>query len=351
MDDCRLVETGPGLFAWLQKDGGWGWSNSGLITDSGEACLVDTLFDEGLTATMLARMADASGIAADRIATVVNTHANGDHTHGNALLPEAEIIASEASAREMEAVNPALLAQMKAAGAAGQLGVAGKYFAEIFAPFDFAHVRDRPPTQTFRGRHSLHVGDLAVELIEVGPAHTAGDVLAYVPAAKTVFTGDILFIDGTPIMWAGPVSNWIAACERILGMDVETIVPGHGPLTDKAGVRAVADYLAHIAAEARARFDDGLDVEDATRDIAAHALGRFARLRDAERIAVNVDTPYREFAGDPSPPDVLKLFERMGRVYYGRAARQKADSSLEIGQQLLDRSIRAVYALPHELGL
>lgn len=316
MDEGRLVETGPGMFAWLQKDGGWGWSNSGLVTDGGDALLVDTLFDEALTARMLAAMADASGVKAADIATVVNTHANGDHTHGNALLPDAAIIASEASAREMEAVNPALLASMKAAGAAGQLGVAGRYFAEIFAPFDFAHVRDRPPTQIFSGRHSLTVGGRAVELIEVGPAHTAGDVIVHVPSAKTVFTGDILFIEGTPIMWAGPVGNWLKACDLILALDVDTIVPGHGPLTDKAGVRAVADYLAHIAAEARSRYDAGMDVEEATRDIAAHALGRFARLRDAERIAVNVDTLYREFAGDASAPDVLALFERMGQVYY-----------------------------------
>ena len=62
----------------------------------------------------------------------------------------------------------------------------------------------------------------------------------YVPADKTLFTGDILFIDGHPIMWAGPVENWIAACETILAMDVETIVPGHGPVTDKKGVAAGA---------------------------------------------------------------------------------------------------------------
>ncbi|KPF72457.1 MBL fold metallo-hydrolase [alpha proteobacterium AAP81b] len=310
-----LVETGPGLFAWLQPDGGWGWSNAGLIANGGEACLVDTLFDEALTAEMLAAMADASGIAADGIGRLVNTHANGDHTHGNGLVAHAEIIASEASAREMEAFSPAVLAQMKAAGAAGNLGVAGRYFAEIFAPFDFAGVRERLPTFTFSGRHSLSVGTHAVELIEVGPAHTAGDVLVHVPEARTIFTGDILFIEGTPIMWNGPVGNWLAACDLICALDVETIVPGHGPLTDKAGVREVRDYLAYIAGEARARFDAGMDAETATRDI---SLGRYATWRDAERIAVNVDALYREFAGDTGPPDALKLFERMGTIYFDR---------------------------------
>jgi glyoxylase-like metal-dependent hydrolase (beta-lactamase superfamily II) len=316
--DKGLVDLDRGLFAYLQPDGGWGWSNAGLIRDGEEALLVDTLFDERLTAEMLAAMRDATGLAADRIGTVVNTHANGDHTHGNALLPAAEIVASQASAREMEAFPPAMMAQFARAGAAGQLGDAGRYFAEIFAPFDFAGVRGRAPTRTFDGRLDLKVGDKDVRLIEVGPAHTAGDVLVHVPADRTVFTGDILFIDGTPIMWEGPVGNWTAACDAILEMDVEHIVPGHGPLTDRAGVRAVRDYLEYITGEARRRFDAGLSAEEAAFDI---GLGRFDGWRDAERIVVNVDTLYRQFAGDHSPRDTLLLFERMGRLYYDRKRR------------------------------
>lgn len=314
-----LVEIGDGLFAFLQPDGGWGWSNAGLIVGGtpgdGAAALVDTLFDTALTADMLTTMERATGFGAASIGQVVNTHANGDHTHGNHLLTNAEIIASEASAREMEAFSPALLAQMKAAGAAGQLGIAGTYFAEIFAPFDFAGVHECAPTRTFCGHDRLDVAGRAVDLIEVGPAHTAGDVLVHVPQAKTVFTGDILFIEGTPIMWAGPVSNWIAACERIMAMEVDTIVPGHGPITDKAGVREVADYLAFIHREARARYDAGLSAEAAARDI---GLGRYATWKDAERIAVNVDTLYREFSGDTTPPDVVRLFGLMGQLYYDR---------------------------------
>ena len=114
-----LVDLGSGIYAYLQPDGGWGWSNAGLIRDGDAALLIDTLFDETLTADMLDTMRDATGLGAGDIGTVVNTHANGDHTHGNALLPDAEIIASEASAREMEAFSPAMLAQLTADGAAG----------------------------------------------------------------------------------------------------------------------------------------------------------------------------------------------------------------------------------------
>jgi cyclase len=302
---------GNGLYAYLQPDGGWGWSNAGLICDGGDALLVDTLFDEPLTAEMLTQLKDASGIAHADISTVVNTHANGDHTHGNGLLPDANIISSEASAQEMSEISAALLAQFKTAGAAGQLGEAGRYFADIFAPFDFASVNSRAPTQTFTGTLDLQVGDTAVKLIEVGPAHTAGDVIVHVPAHKTVFTGDILFIDGTPLMWAGPVQNWIAACQHIIDSNVEIIVPGHGPVTDRTGVRRVMDYLSYVDAEARKRFDAGLNVEEAALDI---ALGDFASWGDAERIAVNVDTLYRGYTGDTTPANVLGLFGLMAKI-------------------------------------
>jgi cyclase len=310
-----LVELGEGLWAWMQPDGGWGWSNAGLITDSGEAALVDTLFDEALTDEMLRAMEASCGIRREAVDTVVNTHANGDHTHGNALLEHAEIVASEASAREMEAFPPALLAQLKAAGAAGQMGEAGRYFAEIFAPFDFAGVRHRAPTRTFSGSAALDVGNHRVALLEVGPAHTAGDVIVHVPDASTVFTGDILFIEGTPIIWAGPVSNWLAACDLIEALDPVHIVPGHGPLTDIAGVREVADYLRYIEAEAVSRFEAGLGPEDAARDI---GLGRFAAWRDAERLAVNVDTIWRAWSGTADSTDAMTLFARMGRLYFER---------------------------------
>ena len=54
---------------------------------------------------------------------------------------------------------------------------------------------------------------------------------------------DILFVEGHPVLWAGPVDNWVAACDQILAWDVETVVPGHGPITDKTGVQAMKDYL------------------------------------------------------------------------------------------------------------
>lgn len=304
-----LHDLGHGNWAWLQPDGGWGWSNAGLIVDGDQSLLVDTLFDARLTGTMLDAMTDATGLSGDDIGTVVNTHANGDHTHGNGLCRHAEIIASKASAREMAEVDAAGLAAMMAA--APNLGPSGEYLLNIFGDFDFTNVAERAPTRTFSGELSLRVGNKSVSLIEVGPAHTAGDVLVHLPDDRIVYTGDILFIDGTPIMWAGPVSNWIAACDKILAMDVEAIIPGHGPITDKAGVRKVQAYLSYIDGEARKRFDAGLSVRDTAHDI---ALGDYSNWIDSERIAVNVDTLYREYRGDTSPPNIVGLFSLMAEL-------------------------------------
>jgi cyclase len=306
-----LENLGNGLYAWMQPDGGWGWSNAGFIRDGEESLLVDTLFDEPLTDVMLAAIQDASGIAPDQIRVLVNTHANGDHTHGNALVANAEVIASVAAAREMAELPPAALAQLKASGAAGALGNAGRFFAEVFAPFDFMRARGRAPTRTFDRRLDLRVGDKQVELHKLGPAHTAGDVLVWLPAEKAVFTGDLLFIDSTPVMWAGPVGNWLAACDRILEFEARNIVPGHGPITDAAGVRRVQEYLRYVDRETRLRFDAGVPAEAAALDI---ALGEYRRWLNAERIAVNVDSLYREYRGDAVPTDPVQLFGLMAHV-------------------------------------
>lgn len=310
-----LHDLGNGHHAYLQPSGSWGYSNAGLIVDGEESLLVDTLFDETLTAEMLRAMRDATGIGGDDVTTLVNTHANGDHTFGNNLVKNAEILASQASAEEIAEQPPEMLAQF--VSAAPNMGEMGEYFLHCFGDFDFAGVTLRAPTRTFSGEMDVKVGDKLVNLIEVGPAHTHGDVLVYVEQDKVAYTGDILFVEGAPIMWAGPVQNWIDACNRIMSWDVDAIVPGHGPVTDKAGVAAVRDYLTYINDQARLRYDAGMSAEEAAFDI---SLAEYDSWGDSERIAVNVATLYREYSGDQQEPDVAALFALMARLYKDRYA-------------------------------
>lgn len=304
-----LHDLGNGAYAWLQPDGGWGWSNAGLIVDGDESLLVDTLFDVPLTRDMLAEMKKAEPQAAARIGTLVNTHHNGDHCYGNECCEGAEIVAHKLAAEAMAHEPPELLAGFL--DAAPELGDLGVYIQRCFGHFDFKGVHQTLPTVTFETELVRQVGGKTVKLIHVGPAHTAGDVLAYVPEDKTVFTGDILFIEGHPIMWEGPVGNWIAACDRIARMDVEAVVPGHGPITDKRGVDAVRNYLTYIRDEAKTRYDAGLSSFEAAQDI---DMSDYDSWGDGERIAVNVATLYREFGSEDAPADVPTLFGQMAEL-------------------------------------
>ncbi|HTP21423.1 MAG TPA: MBL fold metallo-hydrolase [Solirubrobacteraceae bacterium] len=302
-----LHELGDGLYAYLQPDGGWGWSNAGLITAEGTSLLVDTLFDPGLTRDMLDAMQPLTD--ANPIGQAFNTHGNGDHWFGNSLLPpDIPIVASAGAIEDMRAAPASAVNVLF-----NQLDLGPEFdafAARTMRKFDFASVIERLPSESFEGRHELRVGNRDVHLIELGPAHTNGDAIAHVPDAGVVFTGDILFIEGTPIMWAGPVSNWLAACDRIIELNARTIVPGHGPVTDESGVRDVQRYLSYVRDEAKKRFEAGMDETAAADDI---DVSDFRDWGDPERIATNVATIYREL--DPSLPPITppELFVRMAR--------------------------------------
>jgi cyclase len=302
-----LHELGDGLYVYLQPDGGWGWSNAGLIAAGGASLLVDTLFDLTLTKAMLQAMKPIT--EQNPIAQAFNTHGNGDHWYGNELLPDNIPIVASAGAVEVMRASPPQVVHMLFNEV--DLGPEFEAFAERnMRRFDFASVTGRLPTDTFEQTKDVTVGDRKIQLIELGPAHTNGDAIAYVADADAVFTGDILFIEGTPLMWAGPITNWITACDRILELDARTIVPGHGPVTDASGVRDVQRYLRYIQDEARQRFDAGMDEEAAADDI---DLADFLDWGDPERIAANVANLYREF--DPSLPRLSppELFVKMAR--------------------------------------
>lgn len=301
-----LHNLGNGAWAYLQPDGGWCLSNSGLITDGDQALLVDTLTDMPLTHEMLSCI-DCS-VPGVRIGTIVNTHSHPDHTAGNAALPGAEIIASAATAAEMGQMlkfDPidGILKNWQ------EHGEAGAFLHEVMGSrFELNRVPVRQPTRVFEHSLDLKVGDKDVTLIKIGPAHTVGDVLAYVPRDRTVYAGDVLFHKVHPSIMGVAVADWVTACDRILAMDVETVVPGHGPITDKAGVRELRAYLEYVSAQARRCYDAGMTVEQAANDV---SLAEYRGWADEERICATISGLYASF-GAPRTPMPL-VFEMMAR--------------------------------------
>jgi glyoxylase-like metal-dependent hydrolase (beta-lactamase superfamily II) len=283
-------------------DGGYGWSNAGLVAGDGASLLVDTLFDLALTREMLTAMGPITDGAP--ITDALITHSNGDHTHGNQLLDaKVRIIAATGTAEEIahEAGTDRLVSIQTA-----DLGPLATSFArDRFGHFDFSGITLRNADQTFDRELTIDVGGRRVDLLNLGPAHTAADSVVHVPDAGVLFGGDLLFIGCTPIVWSGPIANWIAACDAMIALDAPIVVPGHGPITDPDGIRAVRGYFVHITEQADEAHRKGLSLAEAVDTV---DLGEYASWLDSERIVVNMYRRYCEIDPDTPQPELLGLF-------------------------------------------
>lgn len=311
-----LYDLGNDVYAWMVPNGSWGESNAGLMIGDGESLLIDTLWDLNYTRVMLNAMTPL--IKKNPIKTLINTHADGDHWWGNELVANPEIISSQAACDEMKHIKPVsmillgkILGKLMSFFGAVQVG---HWFQNMVLPYDFKEVTPKLPTRTFEGKLVLEVGGRKVHLIEVGPAHTQGDVIVHIPDARILFCADIVFFGSTPVMWAGPIENIFAALNAILDMDVDVIVPGHGPVTDKSGVQQVLSYWDYVNNEAQKRFEAGISPEKVAYDIVLSqdfSKQPFSNWNSPERMMTNIYTLYRHFKGRTDSPSIPALLNVM----------------------------------------
>jgi cyclase len=309
-----LHQLTANTYAYLIPDGSWALTNTGLVVDSGEALLVDTLFTLAMNHEMLTAIyAELPDV---EITTVVNTHDDGDHCFGNQLFADKQIIASAASTEHMQQ-HPMVhfWRDLITRANAGQPGDEGEFFRANMGAFDLTGVVNTPATTTYTGEMTVQIGQLDVRLIQVGPAHTDGDTLVVVPEEGVLFAGDILFVDSHPLVHTGPIPDWISACELILGLDVDTIVPGHGPLTDKAYVARLRDYLQHVTDYSAQALARGLDVRQAA---AAFPMTAYADWIEPDRIVMNIGAAYRGLGGpDHSEPELIAMLTEFWAELHG----------------------------------
>lgn len=216
---------------------------------------------------------EATGLGA-KLSLVVNTHHHADHTAGNTAFTHDLIVTAHEKAR------PRVLAQTErylgmikngvatvaksTKPAAPQVLEDAKALGERVAsirPEDFA------PTRTVGDHEELEVGGLTVVLHHFGPGHTDNDLAVHLPRLNVIHAGDLLFNRMYPFWDAdGGVSGpgWIKALEGVRELcDARTVVvPGHGELTDRAGVQGAIDVhqkirdLAAAAVEAKVPRDE-----------------------------------------------------------------------------------------------
>ncbi len=269
----RVEEISGGVYAYIQPDGSWFLNNTGFLVGRKGIVCIDTTSTERRTRAYLQAI---SNVSRQPIRTLINTHHHGDHTHGNCLLPLATIIGHPLCRDEI------LHSSFPPPGG-------------IWSSIDWGNLELEPPFVTFEDRLTVWVDDLRVELYVVPtPAHTTNDVVVWIPERSVLFTGDLLFVGGTPFVPMGSVSGSLHALEWLRGFGATTLVPGHGPVCAPAAIDAIEAYLRFVQDTARRGKDAGLSPLDLARQT---DLGVFAEWADRERIVGNLHRAYAELDG------------------------------------------------------
>jgi cyclase len=275
----RVEEVSDGIFAYLQPDGSWFLNNTGFLVGRHGIVSIDTTSTERRTRAYLEAIARVSP---QPVRTLVNTHHHGDHTHGNCLLPLATIVGHPRCREEIlkTPVPPP---------------------AGIWSEVDWGDLHAEPPFVTFDDKLTVWVDDLRVELHAVPTAaHTTNDIVAWIPERSVLFTGDLLFVGGTPFVPMGSVSGSLDALQWVRQFGANTLVPGHGPVADARALDQPEAYLRFVQDVAARGKHAGLSPLEAARQT---DLGEFAELTDAERIVGNLYRAYAELDGaEPGAP-------------------------------------------------
>ncbi|WP_460710568.1 MBL fold metallo-hydrolase [Nocardioides dilutus] len=277
----RLEELCPGVHAWVQPDGSWWVNNAGAIAGGDTLLVVDTCATEARTRRFLDAVHAATGGLPVRFAA--NTHQHGDHAYGNSLLPATTVLLGHANMREGLRVDPVI-----------------DGCPPLWDPVpDWGAVTRRLPDLTVESALTIHLGDRRVDLLHPGtPAHTTGDLVAWLPDEHVLFSGDLVFAGLTPLVFMGSVTGALAAVDWVAAFSPEVLVPGHGPVLTGSAIDEVLDehrqyyrFLLDTAEHGRAR---GLSPLEAARQA---DLGEFAGWADAERIVLNLHRLYADRAG------------------------------------------------------
>jgi cyclase len=276
------------VFAWIQPDGTWWINNAGAITaiggdgtHDGGSVIVDTCATHERTRRFLDAVDAATGRAP--IAVAVNTHQHGDHAYGNSVLPRETVIVGQV------AMRAGLLADTIIDGC-----------PPVWTPVpDWGPVTKRVPSIAVHDRLTIYAGTRRIELHHPGyPAHTTGDVVAWLPDERVLFTGDLVFNGLTPLVFMGSVGGARRSLEWLASFDPAVVVPGHGPVAgDRASIAATFGahdryYRLVESVAARGRVDR-LSVLDAARRC---DLGEFGEWADSERLVLNLHRAYADSA-------------------------------------------------------
>ena len=258
MKHAELVEAGPNVWAAVAKPDRGAIGNAAVVDLGGETLVVDTHVSPAAARELRAAAREVTG---REPGWVVNTHWHADHVLGNGEFRGATIVSTTRTRELMETVGRQRLAAQKASldaelpGELERLRAAGDgEGAELLEAYaaELPTLAHRFPDETFEERWRR----AGVEALTFGGGHTESDAVVLVLDAGVLVAGDLVVVGMQPWAGHGDPGAWAAILERLLGLDWETCVPGHGPVSGREVVEPLRDYLLALDAAVRSADPD-----------------------------------------------------------------------------------------------
>ncbi len=207
-------------------------SNAAFVVTPEGVLLVDALGSPALARELLAEI---RRITPAPLRYVVITHYHADHIYGLQVFKDAgaTLVAHRDGALYLNSETAALRLQAS---------------REELAPAVDAHTRLIGADRWIEAATTLQMGGLDFVLQPAGPAHTAEDLVVWVPQLKLLIAGDLVFRGRIPFVGQADSGRWIAALDKLLSFDAQIIVPGHGPASTsaRADLQMTRDYLVFL---------------------------------------------------------------------------------------------------------
>lgn len=310
----QQVQVADGIYLFTEK-ALHSVVSSNIIAVIGKRSVL--IFDTGIHPTVSRRIAaDVRKLTPLPVRVIVNSHWHDDHFIGNAefaaAYPGAQIVAHRFTAqilptRPSKVFGAACREEMRKGSAelrvmlrtgkradGSELSAAARERAQSFVRDSDAHaeecarMRFRGIDLAFDQSLDVDLGERIVQLKFLGRANTAGDVVAYVPDAKVLLTGDIL-VHPFPFATESYIGEWAQVLGKLEAFDTLAIVPGHGPIQrDKTYLVTIRELMSSIDAQVRARYTPGLTLEELSKSIDLTAFRRRVAGEDAF-LQVNFD--------------------------------------------------------------
>jgi len=270
----RVRELAPSVFYWQGDRERQVQTNVGWVVFHDYVFVIDANFPWGAREIL----AEIRKTTSKPVRFVFDTHYHADHAYGNIVFSEAGavVVCSRDCAEESRAKGPRDVQNQ----------------AKDRSTDPLAH-----PSVLFEEKLVFDDGERRVELIKMGPAHTKGDAVAYLPTEKILFVGDLAvnWTLGNNVSDAdADHHNWVRALDRLAGWDAKIVAPGHGVLGTLETIRGQRDYLADMLRQVEAGIRAGKTAEQLAQEINLTNYQPFGA--EPRRTAGQVRSMYRRLA-------------------------------------------------------